>query len=327
MPKRSDRGTVLPPGRLAHPGRTTILVLGGLITVGLFSISVTAVTLPACTLCHSSAAFVSQTAASSHAAVGCTRCHVPPGMVSRLTFASRQLLGMALRVLSVKGRTTAAVRDATCLSCHRDVMEKDVTANGLTIRHSTCSKGRACSDCHSGVAHGSAVSWRRTSEMELCLDCHTTASVSSRCDSCHAPKSERERLVSGTWAITHGPDWRVTHGMGDLRTCAACHPRDYCVRCHGVALPHGQGYLGVHGVEGSALRSACAGCHQSVFCDGCHGVEMPHPSAFKREHGSLAGTKQTKAKCLRCHVASDCTGCHTRHVHPGGATKPPGGTE
>jgi hypothetical protein len=316
----------LTPGRLASAFRAIIWVLGGVMVVGLSTIGVTTATLPGCTLCHSSAKWVQQTSASTHADIACARCHVSPGVASRLTFASREVFGMALRISPVSGRADAAVRDDTCLSCHRPILDKVVRANGLSIDHSKCAKGSLCSDCHSGVAHGSSVPWRRVVEMDRCLACHSTDRVSSACDTCHAAKSGRERLGLGTWAVTHGASWKTTHGMGDWETCGACHPKDYCVPCHGLALPHSRDFLTLHPAEAAASQATCRACHKSAFCDGCHGVEMPHPAAFTPLHADLVRSKGEEA-CLRCHDETDCSDCHAKHVHPGGATLRPGGSQ
>lgn len=298
--------------------RAAIWVLAGLVVLVVLVVSVTAATLPGCASCHASGAFAKQTAASAHAKIDCVRCHVSPGIPSRFAYASGEIFGMVLKIGAGGGRASAAVPDEVCLSCHGAVLTEVVSANSLRIKHADCAKGSRCSDCHSGVAHGSSVAWQRTPQMEQCLDCHNTTKVRDSCNTCHDAKTKRQRLASGSWTVTHGPNWRTTHGMGDWKTCTACHPNDYCVQCHGMSLPHDADFLRTHGAPAIASRANCDVCHKPAFCDGCHGLEMPHPAGFTPSHSKIVKAKG-RAVCLACHTEEDCTKCHIAHVHPGGA--------
>ena len=297
--------------------------LAGLVVLVAVLIGATAAVLPGCEACHSSKKLVAQTQRSAHAEIECTRCHVQPGAAARVTYAYRLIFGMALRVSPSGSGPVASVSNSTCLSCHEAVMTEVVTANGLSIDHAQCAKGRLCTDCHSGTAHGTAVAWPKTAQMNQCLECHSTDTVRGDCDMCHSAKSERERVRAGEWVVTHGANWQQTHGMGDSKTCAACHPADYCVRCHGLSLPHGPDYVRNHSAQALEQRKDCDTCHKQGFCDGCHGLEMPHPGVFTPAHSFVVDQKGS-ALCLRCHVQDDCDNCHVKHVHPGGATLPPG---
>ena len=169
---------------------------------------------------------------------------------------------------------------------------------------------------------GTAVEWPKTATMNVCLDCHDSARVRSKCTTCHAERTMAQRVSTGEWQVTHGPAWKQTHGMGDLKTCAACHPNDFCVRCHGIPLPHNADFLRTHPASALSNRSDCSVCHKQTFCDNCHGLPMPHPVAFTPLHPSIV-RQRGQGMCLRCHVQDDCTNCHIKHVHPGGATLPP----
>lgn len=311
------------PSRASTVIRIMVWSLAGLIVLLALALGVTAATLPGCTLCHSAPAFVEQTHKSGHDEVACTRCHVQPGAASRLAYAYHVIFGMWLRVAPVYSGPLASIPDDTCLSCHESVMKQVVTAGGLSIEHSQCSKGRLCTDCHSQTAHGVAVRWAKTSQMNQCLDCHATTKVRSACATCHAARPVQQRVATGEWAVTHGPNWKQTHGMGDLPTCASCHPDDFCARCHGIPLPHDASFIRTHPAAAQTNRDNCTVCHAQAFCDNCHGLEMPHPVTFTPIHSSIVKQRGT-AVCYRCHVQDDCTNCHVKHVHPGGAALPPG---
>jgi hypothetical protein len=308
--------------RVWNAMRIGVWAVAGLVVVLAVVLAATVVALPGCSACHQSPAFVSQTQAGAHATLACVRCHASSGVPHRVAYAYNLLFGQTLHVAPVSGGPITAVPDSTCLSCHGDVLQKKVTLHGLSILHSECSKGRMCTDCHADTAHGTAVKWIETANMNQCLDCHNTDRVRSDCNICHAQKSEQDRIRSGEWAITHGPSWRKTHGMGDLDSCAACHPRDYCVRCHGISLPHDVSFIHTHPQVATVNRKDCAVCHQQAFCTSCHGLEMPHTTRFTAGHSTLVKAEGS-VKCMRCHIQDDCTNCHVKHVHPGGATGPP----
>lgn len=274
----------------------------------------------ACGRCHASAGFVEATEQSAHAAQSCTRCHGSGGPVARLAFGSRVVFGMVLHLTPVGGRSVAHVPDPTCTGCHESAMEGVIYANGRRILHEECARGSTCTDCHSTTAHGTQIAWPRTAQMDGCLECHATEDVFEGCDTCHDPRTPRERLGTGPWVNTHGAGWQTTHGMGDGTTCAACHPDGYCVRCHGIDLPHGDDFINRHSTDANADPAACDSCHdRETFCRDCHGIEMPHPASFATDHPGLVETGGEEA-CRRCHTQKDCDTCHEAHVHPGGAT-------
>ena len=285
-------------------------------------VGVIAVTLPGCTTCHSSPSFVSQTKQNAHAKIDCVRCHVAPGIPSRIVYAYHLVFEMTLRVSPPGSGPVASISDATCLSCHDNVLSRTVSSNGISIQHANCDKGRSCVDCHSDAAHGSAIRWQTTATMNVCLDCHDSTRVRSDCTTCHAARSMAQRVSTGEWQVTHGPSWKQTHGMGDLKTCSACHPNDFCVRCHGISLPHAPDFIKQHPQTALSNRASCSVCHQQSFCDNCHGLPMPHPATFTPLHPSYV-KQNGQGVCLRCHIEDDCTNCHVKHVHPGGAVLPP----
>jgi len=284
-----------------------LLVAGGIYST---------VALPGCVSCHDDAAFVAATEQSPHADVECTSCHVGTALGDRVAFGFREAYHMVLPVVGGSARDWAEVPDDRCLACH-DAVEKGVTtSNGISIKHSSCAVDSECADCHSSTAHGSEVSWVRVYDMETCLGCHVTES-STECDLCHEGRLPSDRVTSGVFAITHGPDWQQTHGMGDASSCTVCHTAATCEKCHGVGLPHGKDFIGEHSGYATSDDAQCDTCHEPKFCSDCHGIEMPHPQEFTRDHAAAA--TENEALCTRCHADPDCTLCHETHIHPGGA--------
>lgn len=291
------------------------LVVVGVLGLGAYN----AVALPGCASCHDRAGFRAATAASPHAKTDCRACHAPAGVVERAGFGLGQTFHMFVPVSRPAVRDAAAVPDSRCLACHAKVEKGVTTSNGIRIDHAVCDKGASCTDCHSTTAHGEATSWVRTYDMDRCLACHV-AEKKTACDLCHQGRGPRTRIAAGSFAITHGPQWKTTHGMGDPATCMVCHTPDKCIGCHGPGLPHGADFITTHPTFSKAAGAKCSGCHEQSFCDGCHGTPMPHTAEFTKGHAKLAAA--TPALCKRCHADSDCTECHTKHIHPGGSVGP-----
>lgn len=277
-----------------------------------------------CVSCHESRDLVSDVISGPHvdSEASCISCHVGSSITDRARFGFYQAYAMTLPILSTQGSAVSRVPDSSCTGCHSELPEISVS-QGLRIQHAACGEGSQCTDCHSTVAHGEQIKWPNTYHMDLCLRCHETRQVSSSCETCHTGDLDRDRPTTGPWAITHGPNWQSTHGMGSMSTCGACHPEGYCTRCHGTGIPHDESFYDTHGRTSLAADARCEGCHTESFCSDCHSMEMPHPDTFAQEHGALVGEQGDQA-CGRCHAPEDCTGCHESHIHPGGAI-PPGG--
>jgi hypothetical protein len=299
--------------------RIVALVFICFVVLSAAAVVATGALLPNCASCHHEKAFAKATAATPHGKVPCAACHAGSGLVARTSFAFEQVVHLAGPVVPMAAVDSAAVSDDRCLKCHGDIEDDVVSYNGLRIKHSACAKGATCLSCHSNTGHGSATHWPRVYNMDVCLHCHGQEPKLTKCDLCHKGRTQQDRLTSGPWAVTHGPNWRQTHGMGDSFTCPACHPKGFCDKCHGPGVPHSSDFKTTHPAVATAPGAKCTSCHKQSFCTDCHGgVQMPHPKSFIETHSTTVKT-QGKTACARCHSDHDCTDCHLRHVHPGGS--------
>lgn len=271
-----------------------------------------------CASCHSRGVFGAKTQASPHAGVGCRRCHAPQGYGGELSLVLHQSFRGPSGRLGDVNRDDAAVPDSRCQTCHSADIRGVVVSGGIRMNHSSCAKS-ACTDCHATTAHGSATSWPMSYDMDGCLECHV-ANRNVGCNLCHAEHDAAERVNISTFSVTHGPQWRATHGMGDNTTCTVCHSARDCDGCHGVGVPHEPGFVDTHSTYAVESSAKCRSCHQDAFCTSCHRTAMPHPAGFTSRHSREA--KKDSRLCRRCHTTSDCETCHTLHVHPGGAIDP-----
>ncbi len=302
--------------------RVWYVVLSALaVVVAVIGLSAAASVSPSyCGACHRTA--TDSLRESAHADTGCDSCHASSDPIrlieDRLRVASMIPAAAWPGSMAIGGR----VDDQACLDCHAAGIDRLVTVRGIRMDHrAPTDEGWSCTRCHGDTGHGTQSSGQRRYTMDDCLECHHATSKNiSGCDICHEQGGpDREREAVTPWRVTHGSNWRQTHGMGRLENCSACHSEGYCVSCHGMPLPHEPGFLSDHGEMVISLggRDKCLDCHTSAMCEGCHGgVEMPHPAAFLDRHSELV-EEAGEEPCLRCHEESSCDGCHTRHTHPG----------
>ena len=288
------------------------------VTLALLSATLVVTSQPTvCASCHAMRPYADAQTSTAHRGLACYDCHLAAGVWSWPSFKTRELFVMYPRALRGGKPSGAGTRAAgrRCLGCHEAVLARTVSGAGLRFSHKDCVPERRCDACHAAPAHGSATRWTRQPIMEDCLRCHAPRG-SVRCDTCHALRSRTSLLKSSAWRVTHGPEWRLQHGMGDITLCAVCHADSDCVRCHGIPVPHPVGFWPSHGEYSRGASAKCMDCHSKAgFCDGCHGVAMPHPAGFARTHGTVA-TSKTDKRCGRCHILADCAACHATHKHP-----------
>lgn len=274
-----------------------------------------------CGICHSSSHAAWKQ--SKHQDIACTSCHAgnePFAIISQRLALARmipaQLSGFYRKPV------TALVPSKNCLGCHKPIESKVVESKALRVSHKEIiSAGYACGDCHSTVAHGKSAARQNVAEIGKCLNCHNDITASSECATCHIKDAKRDPSyrVRGPWQISHGENWRQTHGMDNLNTCQACHSKFYCSTCHSTELPHPSSWIVSHGKEVKSSNEAAAGCkqcHSESLCNNCHSLEMPHPRSFLPRHKEIV-KEDGDQTCYQCHLKESCSRCHKYHTHPG----------
>lgn len=284
-----------------------------------------------CGACHAMQPYVQSLPQGGHAGTGCGECHASAGVAAPLADGARfvRMLGGA-----VTGRAPApaSAAERRCVRCHGDALMGVVQAKGISVRHSDFAQTR-CAYCHGGVAHAVPNRAYKRAEMDDCLTCHRVGlSNVAGCELCHVPDADpRVTRAKSAWRVTHGPQWRQAHGLGNLSTCSACHRRDACAKCHGVQIPHPDGWKQGHGKGLDAeKRAKCEECHARTWCERCHGgVPMPHRAGFLKTHYADVD-KHGYEQCLKCHALTDCEACHVAGAHrsvpgisPHGRTRAP----
>lgn len=302
--------------------RRIALLVAGLSVLVLFTVTVIAGAgvraSVGCSVCHSMEPYARAHAESVHGTIACAECHARAGLLGVVPDGLRALSWTGSALLGGTPSSSVTMGESACLRCHETITAETIVNNGIAVRHSDFIATTACSFCHGGTAHLVEGRVYRAAHMEDCTTCHTTALTDlGGCDLCHVSGSSEPRSENTTaWRVTHGTEWESTHGMGDQSTCRSCHPVDFCVKCHGVRVPHAVDWAAVHGRDLSAeTKAACATCHEPAWCEDCHGIEMPHPADFLPEHGTVSDTVG-ETTCERCHDPRGCDVCHFESSHP-----------
>ncbi len=215
----------------------------------------------------------------------------------------------------------------TCGACHDGVRQESVEWSSPRLRTSNLNFSHvrhqerveqadieaACVTCH--VPHESTGRMQVVdASAETCLGCHVHdaeahLSEGRDCTTCHLPLAEAEGLTERRIADfprpdTHGdPDFIANHAPGTSlaqASCATCHTRDTCVRCHVNAER-------VDAIVALPLDERVAALEEGRT------AEYPLPSShlaldWAWDHGELA--LADRARCANCHTRPTCTGCH-----------------
>ncbi len=256
---------------------------------------------------------------SKHLGIRCNSCHQGFGTFKVLTWRAQVVSQVAKSLVpsSPPVPVIAYVSSEPCKRCHPEVLDEIVRRDGIGVSHKEIDEAEMpCVQCHARVAHRSTSSFGRSTTMERCIACHDGKKASADCNICHVGRADKKLRVKTSWSVTHGPNWKRVHGMGNLATCGVCHAGDYCKRCHNTSLPHPEFWVRLHPADAKKDVKGCYDCHHRSFCDNCHGLRMPHPSGFLREHAKEV-EKRGRGACYRCHLESGCERCHSRHIHPG----------
>ena len=218
---------------------------------------------------------------------------------------------------------------AQCADCHngRDLKQVSWTAwrpYTMNLRFDHTRHLRAndssgtridCATCHGSGATSIQMTAIVQPRPETCIGCHAHPATShfvitSPCATCHAPLARARSLSDSAVAGLPRPVWHddprflETHGAlatEHTSTCAACHTRESCARCH---------------LNAATLQPiASLGSDQRVarLMRGKPAIYPVPPShgdpVFAEKHGALA--RANIESCATCHAQPGCRACHT----------------
>lgn len=214
---------------------------------------------------------------------------------------------------------TAANAFLDCTDCHSD-LDRMFTAGekpDLLFTHEAhFGIGVSdCAACHVANTHEPDRTNRPT--MVTCYQCHTLeedARAPGDCALCHPPEMNPEPTTHFTDAWL--PQEHSEAAIANPFDCATCHQQQFCNECHGLELPHPEGFTDLtHAEQFYDDAALCDRCHPRQplvardACDSCHHPEGPKDSTWIDWHPNVV-TDRGAENCFRCHATDTCRTCH-----------------
>jgi len=320
------------PSRSTYAGKRRRLITLAIVIVGVLAVGLAldmASRSPAlCLSCHEMELRGHEWEQSAHNMVVCVDCHTEPRPWYATPLRLVERGGLIVRDVSSHlaggydtsiDRSSAAkspITDEVCLQCH-DPNRKATSGYRILIDHVEHAKTNgSCVSCHVRTAHPVETRGQALTFMGQCFTCHGTPEqpdASAECGVCHPDDYE---LVPAThedskWATKHGDT-----AVSDFGLCDMCHDQPFCTDCHGVAMPHPDGWA--EGATGHAIvaktdRAVCEKCHGASLdmCTMCHhkGYE-PRKGPWVKQHFEQV-RERGAAYCMEsCHSPVYCIRCH-----------------
>lgn len=308
-------------------GITVLVVVLGVLLAG-WVLDIASSSPALCMSCHEMQLRGHEWQQSAHVSVKCVSCHTKPRPWYATPVRLVDKAGIIVRDVSSHMRggydvsidrssaKTSPITDEVCLQCH-DPNRKATSGFRIKIDHVEHAKRNgSCVSCHVRTAHPVATRGRALTFMGQCFTCHGTPDqpkASATCSVCHPSDY---KLIPPTH---ENAKWKTKHGqtaVSDFGLCDMCHDKPFCTDCHGLEMPHPQGWA--EGATGHSLvaktnRAVCERCHGSSLdmCTMCHhkGYE-PSKGPWVKQHFEQV-RKQGAAYCMsRCHSPVFCIKCH-----------------
>lgn len=293
-----------------------------------------------CMSCHEMELRAGEWHESAHAQVTCVSCHLPPRpwyavparLVDRAGLlvrdVSAHLAGGFDDPVDVRG-TARPISDATCLQCHTANREATSGYRILIDHVEHAKRNGSCVSCHVRTAHPIETRGRALTFMAQCYTCHGTAAepdASAECSTCHPADYE---LVPATheqvaWKDDHGETARSDFGL-----CELCHEQPFCTDCHGVQMPHPDGWekgATGHAAAAKTDRAVCSRCHGETLdmCTMCHhDAYEPAKGTWVQQHYEEVRERGAAYCMSECHAPAYCITCHVRAVRESTSTPAP----
>jgi len=234
-----------------------------------------------------------------------------------------------------------------CAVCHNRIAHnedftltlKDPSTGEPNQKHEEFMSMTACFRCHDQETDGKAPGTCEAChppEFELKPASHLEEGFypEGHADMAMAEASRTAEATGGVESEAHEPaEAEESEGGGhgealELPTvasidyCSTCHLETFCNDCHGLPMPHPEGFNERHGTLGGEDPESCETCHGGAqqSCDGCHhGTSMDLP--YDGSQGPwidlhpLAVGKIGANACYECHDPTYCAHCHVRVVN------------
>lgn len=225
--------------------------------------------------------------------------------------------------------------DVTCATCHNRVAhpEDDIELVLGDRKHDDWMTMDACFRCHSleeGAKAPGACEACHTPQFALVPASHETTAWYTRFGEsgghAAAAREESAAVAEAVAFFAKAEPVDEKHAVGPVlgpssavNSCLTCHTSAYCTDCHGVPMPHPDGFTENHGAEGRRSPETCGTCHarnaaeaaRQDFCNACHHPQSRPGVSWQRTHRE-AVIAEGSQPCLDCHNPRYCSACHVR---------------
>lgn len=308
--------------------RLALITIGLLIFIVTISASAIILTMSPgfCKSCHEMTPEYQTWKASSHSEIGCTECHIPPGIANLIIHkitAMREVYYHFSGSYERPIKMGHEIEDSICQECHSKQRQFSVSGD-LIIPHWRHQDNQVkCVHCHAGVSHGNIAGREATKsgdlskwsfqrgvtetgpkfvrpQMVVCMECHQKQIVSNSCKACHKALPVPDDHKAATWIVG------ARHGISAERNI------DYCHSCHAY---------GVKLNNNINLKDPFSYVRGNSFCSHCHKTKPGnHTTTWLKVHKVQALAKG-RENCYACHMikkpqANDnvaptyCNKCH-----------------
>lgn len=211
---------------------------------------------------------------------------------------------------------TGKDRPAVCANCHTF---KELCSD---CHHEGAKNGTPWKQVHGAIVNdaGAGACFEKChQDRNFCVKCHTSLKV--------VPASHNQKGWTQRAALDKPAAHQVTYKEQE-ESCTYCHGEGgpeakFCQSCHGLAMPHPDGYGaegkgngGVHqaGLADKSLSKAtCTNCHVNEFCGGCHHGYTSTKQRWVNYHPTTV-REDGSAGCFECHEETYCSYCHVREA-------------
>jgi len=245
-----------------------------------------------CNSCHGDRNHSSMLEVNKHGDVLCVDCHETGGMIQSFTTnVPGRVIHTAATFLWNSSTSYTFFPRESCLRCHpRESLEGTVRDGSIAMRHEhPLEAGFTCIQCHDFSPTQEFA--YPTRGMQTCLRCHDGENARLTCTLCHRPSLSE---VPRTELHPENTAQRLLQGIDFQQGCYRCHDPAPCDACHGVRVPHEEGYTNAPHVSDTRRLGyqACLLCHTKssptgiMTCDddACHigiwdalGISNPEP--------------------------------------------------
>ena len=280
--------------------------------------------------------------ASTHSEISCMACHMPVN-ADPITFVLHKAEALGELYLTITNKfelplnaeseLAEEMKSTQCTQCHGD--NRPITPSvGIIIDHAVhADNDVTCTMCHNRVAHPEDFELELAGNskhedfmlMDSCFRCHgleTDAKAPGACAKCHPAGFELKPANHAEPGFyTKGGE---SSGHAELKKeepdyCSMCHVESkFCVDCHGLVMPHPDGFEKGHGEAGTSKPEVCANCHAkggadtsggTEFCNSCHHPDGDSSRPWISQHFDVVAQTGAQA-CFACHSSTFCAACH-----------------